>query len=481
MSKKWTADELEKKVVAIKPMSADDENRIYKKLISARVSILIGYPFFGYLTAHLEFVCDYTITTAATDGNKFYYNPYYIDSLDTPYCAFIIVHELMHCALQHMTRRASREPQRWNYACDYAIHSIIMSYLNHWESKSSQRNAIKMPKNCLYNSKYDNMSSEQIYSILPDNYMSCPQFGAGSSSGKGKNSHTGNYGNNTRNSNSNDDGDGSGSNTGNSNSDDGDNGSSGNNRNQTPLDDHSKWYTREAQKDASIKARTWSGRLLTAAMQARAKDAGALPGNLLRLIDKLTKPQKSWKQILIDYLQQEVNDFSWTLPDNRFTEEEFGDIKLPSFSETEDVARDVGFFIDVSGSMSDEQIAMVYSEIVGAAQQFKLHGYVAVWDTECSELTPFENVTDLIKLKEEASKKFKGGGGTQVESVFNKLKQDRRLHDFTVLIILTDFYLTCPDADIAEGVPVIWTIINDDPENTNPPWGKVVKLDLDNK
>ena len=177
MSKKWTANELERKVVAIKPMSADDENRIYKKLISARVSILIGYPFFGYLTAHLEFVCDYTIITAATDGNKFYYNPYYIDSLDTPYCAFIIVHELMHCALQHMTRCASREPQRWNYACDYAIHSIIMSYLNHWESKSSQRNAIKMPKNCLYNSKYDNMSSEQIYSILPDNYMSCPQFG----------------------------------------------------------------------------------------------------------------------------------------------------------------------------------------------------------------------------------------------------------------------------------------------------------------
>lgn len=459
-NKKWTADELNSKIVAIKPMSPSDEQRIYNKLIKNRISTIIGYPFFGYLVTHLKFTVDYTISTAATDGETFYYNPYYIDALEDPCVAFIMVHEIMHCALQHMTRRGSREPQKWNYACDYAIHSIIMLYINHWSTSSRQRNALKMPRNCLYNSKYDNMSSEQIYSLLPDNYLQTLSFGAGGSSSSPKSSNSSSSANEPQSNGNNADG-GSGNN---------------NNKHQTPLDDHSKWYTSNAQKDASIKARTWSGRMLTAAMQAESKKPGSMPGGLLRLIDRLTKPQRSWKQILMDYLQQEVNDFSWNRPDNRFTEAEFGDIKLPSFSETEDVGKDIIFYIDSSGSMSDEDINMCFSEIVGAANQFKLQGKVGFFDVRPTELVDFNDAVDLIKLKEESKKIMQGlGGGTDCKPCFQYLTKEYNQGSINVIIILSDGYLSWPEESIAKGIPVIWVICNQD-KSVQPPWGKVIRL-----
>ena len=176
--KHWTSEELNSKIVAIKPMTPEEEDKIYKKLLKMRVSIIIGYPFFGFLSTHLQFTQDYTINTAATDGMKFYYNPYFVKALDTPCLAFLFVHEIMHCCLDHIHRRGSRDPQKWNWACDYAVHSIIMQYINHHGTASQQRNALRMPQNCLYNSKYDNMSAEQIYAILPANYLQMPQFGS---------------------------------------------------------------------------------------------------------------------------------------------------------------------------------------------------------------------------------------------------------------------------------------------------------------
>lgn len=467
-SKHWTTTELDSKIVAVKPMDPANEQRVYNKLIKARVAILIGYPFFGFLATHLQFVTDYSISTAATDGTNFYYNPYYIDALDSPCASFVIVHELMHCALDHMHRRGTRQPEKWNYACDYAIHSIIMAYINHWKTKSKQKNALKMPRNCLYNSKYDDMSAEQIYALLPENYKQDAQFGAGSDSSSSSSSSSSN------------DNNGQGSSQGKNSGKSGSGGSNGGkNKNQTPLDDHSKWYTNSAQRDASVKARTWSGRMLTAAMRTNAQAAGSLPGSLSRLIDKLTKPQKSWRQILMDYLQREVNDFTWNIPDNRYTEELFGDIKMPSFSEEEDVAKDLVFAIDVSGSMSDKQIAMLYSEIVGATQQFKMQGYLAMWDVVCSDFISFDDVTDLFKFKEESVKKMQGfGGGTQVECVFEKIKKEHMQNNITALIIMTDFYLHEPKQEIAAGIPVIWCIVNDD-EKTKPSWGQIVRLDND--
>lgn len=453
--KHWTQEELSKKVVATKPMSPEEEKQMYNKLLKARINMTIGYPFFGYLSVHLKFTQDYTIMTAATDGMNFYYNPYYVKALDTPCLAFLIIHEIMHCCLDHIHRRGSRNPEKWNWACDYAVHSIIMEYINHFETSSNQKNAIRMPENCLYNSKYDNMSAEQIYSLLPVNFKSMPAFG-GSGSGYSKNSKN---------------------NSSNNSDDNGNNSQDKSNNGQTPLDDHSRWESKEAKKDSSIKARTWAGRLLAANMQAAAQNPGHLPAGLARLINKLSKPQKNWRQILADYLQQEVNDFSWRIPDNRYTEDLFGDIKLPSFSEMEDIAKDLVFYIDCSGSMSQKDIDMCFSEIVGAANQFKLNGKVGFFDVQPTELTDFKDVVDLHQLLKDSSKKMQNlGGGTDCKPCFKYLTENYNRNDINVIIILSDGFLNFYSEDIAQGIPVIWVICNTD-ESVQPPWGKVVRLD----
>jgi predicted metal-dependent peptidase len=135
-------------------MSESDEARVMDDLCRSRCQITIYYPFFGVLTLALEPTIDYTIDTAATDGKKFMFNPYFIDALSEPERNWIVIHEVMHPALKHLWRRNNRQHEKWNYACDYAIHSIIMQMINDSTMSNSRKvDILTMPKNCLYDSK----------------------------------------------------------------------------------------------------------------------------------------------------------------------------------------------------------------------------------------------------------------------------------------------------------------------------------------
>ena len=68
-------DDLDKKIILSKQMEQAEENKISDMMVRSRIQILMGFPFFGILALHLEMQIDYSIETAATDGNKFYYNP----------------------------------------------------------------------------------------------------------------------------------------------------------------------------------------------------------------------------------------------------------------------------------------------------------------------------------------------------------------------------------------------------------------------
>ena len=434
VQKHWTEEELKNKIVVTKPMSSSEEQKVHNELVKSRIQIMFNYSFFGYLVMHLQLKPDYTIDTAATDGKMFYYNPYFIKALSTPERSWIIIHEVMHAALKHIWRCGSRIPEKWNYACDYAIHSIIMQFLN--DAKSSDQAALRMPKNCLYSSKFDNMSAEEIYAALPENYKDAASYGQ---SGKSNSSN-----------NKNDQGSGN---------------------NQTPLDDHSKWYSNQTQNDATINQRTWDGRLVAAAQVAASKAQGNMPAFLKRLVDRICRSCLDWRIILANFINFEVNDFTFTKCDNRYVEEEWGDIKMPSFNDEQEVVKDIIFYIDTSGSISDRELTVAYSEIIGAMEQFKgkLSGKLGFFESVAYEPTPFESVEDILAIKPA------GCGGTSFHAIFQYINDNLDEDEIAAIVILTDGYADWPPESMANGKPVLWLINN---HEVVPEWGVHAIIDL---
>ena len=128
---------------------------IEEKIVTARIALLLKKPFFGNMATRLKLIEKPEIGTAATDGRHLWYAPEFIERLNPKQTEFLLAHEVLHVAFEHMLRRGDRDPQAWNVACDYAInYSLVESGLT------------QMPKGVLLDSKYKGMRAEKIYDIL---------------------------------------------------------------------------------------------------------------------------------------------------------------------------------------------------------------------------------------------------------------------------------------------------------------------------
>ena len=124
--------------------------------------------------------------------------------------------------------------------------------------------------------------------------------------------------------------------------------------------------------------------------------------------------------------------------------------------------------VDTSGSISNFELAMVYSEIKGAIEQFsgKLTGKIGFFDADVTPPLPFENVDDLMNIIPY------GGGGTEFSAIFEFIKNSPDELP-ACIVIFTDGDGPFPDKAEAMGVPVLWIINN---FIHTPPWGKVTRV-----
>lgn len=83
------------------------------------------HPFFEalFLMAPTE-VTD-SVPTAATDGERLFFNPAFVETLSPGALAGLVVHELLHCALLHVPRRRERDRLLWNIAADIHVNGMI--------------------------------------------------------------------------------------------------------------------------------------------------------------------------------------------------------------------------------------------------------------------------------------------------------------------------------------------------------------------
>ena len=115
--------------------------------------------FFTALCFSLQHIWDENIPTAATDGRSIRYNPEFFESLTKTERLFLLLHETLHVAFQHMTRKGDRNDYIWNMAADYVINYILVN-----------RN-FSMPAGGLYDSKYADWSTAEVYDDLNQQTM----------------------------------------------------------------------------------------------------------------------------------------------------------------------------------------------------------------------------------------------------------------------------------------------------------------------
>ena len=142
-----------------------------------------------------------------------------------------------------------------------------------------------------------------------------------------------------------------------------------------------------------------------AVMQAAKSSPGSVPAGIKRLLSELTEPQMDWRELISLKIQSTVkNDYTWARQSRKSI---YSNIYLPGLKD--DFKLDVAVAIDTSGSMSNEMLRDLVSEVAGIMSQFAdftLHLWC--FDTQVYNYVKFtpDTFNDIYDYEVD------GGGGT---------------------------------------------------------------------
>ncbi|MEO0967192.1 MAG: VWA-like domain-containing protein [Cyanobacteria bacterium J06639_18] len=268
-------------------------------------------PFFATLAMFAQFVPSQEVDSAATDGKDIYFNPDFLLSLSPNQQDAILLHEVLHAALLHVTRRGVRDRELWNIAADIVINGII-----------AQQGIFELPAETLRDPDLENLSVEEIYEILAKDRGSSPDLSKPDlldrppqdSSGKRDNE-----------------------------------GEESNNDSMS-----------QARK-AAIEA-NWQNALQQAATLVRATEQGDVPAGVKRELGSLNTAQIDWRTYLWRYMVQTPTDFSGF--DRRF----IGRGLYLENLQGESV--NVYVCIDTSGSVDSDILQVFLAELKGILNSY---------------------------------------------------------------------------------------------------------------
>lgn len=247
------------------------------KLSKAKTSLILDHPFFGTLAlnmpSHVQpkswFTDKGLPPTAAVSYDDMHFCEDFLNDLSDDEVKFLVAHEVMHPALDHLNRLHGRNARLWNKAGDYVINQHLV------DAKVG-----KMPKDGLYDptlyNQFDGVT-DNIYAAL------------------------------------NNEGEGEG----------------GEQNDGMPMDtmiEGDSDGTSPAEREA--KANEWKVKVVQAAQAA--KMTGNLPAGIARLVDDLVEAKVRWQDVLYNFLVRSREDNrSYSRPNRRFL---WHDLILPSVS-----------------------------------------------------------------------------------------------------------------------------------------------------
>ena len=400
---------------------------IEKRLVKARTQLMLDKPFLGNLVLRLPLkAAGSWCKTSATDAKSFYYNPEFIERLDTHQIKFVLIHEALHCALTHFARRGNRKKHTWDLACDFAINPLLI------------KEGFHPPLDVPIFRQYEGMIAEEIYPMIDDNLDQEPM-----------DQHLYDDQNNEDSK----DSDGGMREDNLAQQDKNQSGESKNNQSTSSL----------AQRPQSLNpdeieklATQWQKNLASSAQLAQ--EAGKLDGEFAKLIDFFLQPRVSWQSLLSTFMSRLArDDFSYSRPSRRP-----GNAILPTLRSHQ---IDIAVAIDTSGSISQQEIDEFVSEINAIKSTIRSSITLIACDDKIFPSSPWR-YESWEEINFPAS--LGGGKGTNFRPVFELLNSLDNPCD--VLIYFTDAKGLFPEK--IPNYPVLWLVKGKE----SVPWGDRIQL-----
>lgn len=340
---------------------------IEDKIIKARVELLIYHPFFSSIILTLPLI-DGTklgIETMGTDGRALYYCPKFIEELSHKELVFVLAHEAMHIVYQHMHPVRRKE--------NHIVHNMATDYnLNYTLAHRTGKTVGEHPEKILLDEKYsDELTSDEIYDkLLEDDpkldNMHChidfdPDTGEATiTTASGKVIKTDKI---------------------------------------KPLGPGDAAKEKQRLKNIATRA-------------ASSCDSQYIKG----IIKDLLEPKVDWRQYLANQVASQIkDDYTFSRPSRKCQGTSY---ILPSLNNGEHV--EVHLAIDTSGSINQEMLREFLSEVNGIVDCYRSYKItIMCFDTEIHSLKSYDNNRPLDVTEYEVA----GGGGTDFEVVFDKLKE----------------------------------------------------------
>lgn len=327
--------------------------------------------FYAMLTMQLDCEMSRDVPTAATNGKWIKFNPDFVEGMSPEEFLGLFVHELLHVALLHMFRIGNRDPRIWNAANDYVINLQIIDQMK-----------LKLPKDGLYDTSYEGMSSEEVYDLLMEEQDSeSTQNSIGQDLVEPDTGDTADGG--------------------------------------------------DAAKEAAMAVlqQEVEAKLVNAAMATAAQNPGSIPDAVKLFLDKRVKPIVPWYKALHRYLQPLVaGRYSLARPNKRFLP-----AYMPKLAKSPKKL-EITVAWDMSGSVSDADSCRYISETIGITKQLKAKLTVVQFDTRIQHVNVLKTLSDFKKLD------YSGRGGTDVNCVMGYVHENPT----RALVIFTDGYFDMP-------------------------------------
>ena len=391
-----------------------------ERIRKARTALLLDHPFFGSLLFRLKSEECRSISTMATNGVVLRYNPAFVDTLNAATLAGVLAHEVMHPALQHHTRRAKRDPRRWNEACDFAINPLLLDA------------GLNLPDDVLVDPRFRGMSAEQIYNLREAETQ--PESGSENESAQAQDSESNDS---TR---------------------------SDNNDGSPSVPESQGGIGQvidapEAGEDESgneEQAREWEIAVNQAATLAQ--QAGRIPAGLKRTLEGAAEAKVDWRELLRRLWSDTIPaDSSWMRPNRRHI---WSGLYLPGV--VREGVGEIAIAVDCSGSVNARQLRLFEVEIRSILEgQWPERVHVLYFDTEVHKV-------DTYTAGETLHLDPVGGGGTDFGPCFAWL-DEHGIRPQT-LVFLTDLCGTFPDS--APDYPVLWASTG----SRHAPFGSVIPM-----
>ena len=483
------------------------------------LKLLSPYYYVLFSTISKQPCTDDFCRTMCVSESKMYYNVGFVSSLTVGELTFVLIHEVLHIAMMHVARCNKRNPKLWNVATDLYINELI---LHDFDLVPGVEKLIKVqsPKGgtvdiplCMVSTglyfgligEVCNLSKdlpEAIYKRLevkmpPKNSMgsdgdksnSGKQQGSDSSSGSGKQSSSdeNNQGDSSNGGNKSDnpfDEQGGGSGT---EQDTEDIYMDGKKLNGSCIDDMKSEVGQDTEEKAEASkdlAKQKAQDMQTKKRMVEDKSGKDLTKGLngATLAERIIKfelgTKIDWRKVLKNIVAEKPRKkYTLASPNEAYMNMGVTLASRQRIGKPEKL-KNIVICIDVSGSISTEELNKFLGEIANIFSHYDVDGLLMYWNTSVCSFGRFSNLKDMLKIDSGFS------GGTDVKCVFDFLagkttlngeKTPIRGKDIKAIIVLTDGEFSKNYGSYARefGRKTLW-IIDGNGAMFDTPFGEVV-------